>query len=194
MNDGIPGAAGAAAEPGAASSEATGQRERARSPSPSPAGDGTFDPAEDLDALFPDRDVTVRDPDSGQPVTLTVRELRYLESLEVLAGARPLLAAIAASVGDEGEVVKGVLDDALSEHAPAWLAIMARATRRDAAWLARLPARDGDALASALWAANQDFFCRAIVGEMVRRHRSERSSTSSSGPDTAGDTATSPAA
>ena len=71
---------------------------------------------------------------------------------------------------------------------------MGRATRRDTAWLARLSARDGDALATALWDANRDFFSRAIVGEMVRRRRSQRSSTSSSGPATAADTATSPAA
>ena len=74
-----------------------------------------------------------------------------------------------------------------------WLAILSRATGRDAPWLARLSVRDGDALALALWTANQDFFCRALLGEVARRYRSGKSSMSSSGPGTDADTGTSPA-
>ena len=33
----------------------------------------------ELSVLFPDRDVTVRDPDTGAEVSLTVREFRFRE-------------------------------------------------------------------------------------------------------------------
>lgn len=192
MNDRIPEAAGAAPEPGAPRG-AAGLPESAHPPSPPPAGDGTPDPAEDLEVLFPDRDVTVRDPDSGEAVTLTVRELRYLDSLELLVVARPLLAALADATGGGSDVSLAAVQGALAEHAETWLVILSRATGRDAPWLARLSVRDGDALALALWTANQDFFCRALLGEVARRYRSEKSSTSSSGPGTDADTGTSPA-
>ena len=60
----------------------------------------------ELDILFPDREVTVRDPDSGRPATLTLREFRFREGLEATAIARPLIAALAALVpGGAGENV-----------------------------------------------------------------------------------------
>ena len=192
MSDRIPEAAAGVPEPGAPGAVRGGQ------PSPPPplppaAGDGTLDPAEDLDVLFPDREVRVRDPDSGEPVTLTVRELRYLDSLEILVVARPFLARLADATAGGPDVSLAAVQDALAEHAETWLAILSRATGRDATWLARLSVRDGDALALALWTANADFFCRGVLGEVARRQRSEKSSTNSSGPGTAADTATSPA-
>ena len=67
-----------------------------------------MDAVEELSVLFPDRDVTVRDPDTGAEVSLTVREFRFREGLEATALARPLLAALAALVpadrdGTDGE-------------------------------------------------------------------------------------------
>ena len=56
------------------------------------------DAAAELEVLFPDRDVTVRDPDTGEAVALTVREFRFREGLEATALARPLIAALAALV------------------------------------------------------------------------------------------------
>ena len=51
-----------------------------------------MDGVDELSVLFPDCDVTVRDPDTREPVTLTVREFRFREGLETTALARPLLA------------------------------------------------------------------------------------------------------
>ena len=50
---------------------------------PEPAPEPTA--AEEMDVLFPDLDVVVRDPDTGENVTLTVRELRFLEGLRLTA-------------------------------------------------------------------------------------------------------------
>ena len=84
-------------------------------------------------------------------------------------------------------------------QAETWLACIARATGRDPAWLGRLTDADGQALSAAMWQANQGFFGRRLVAALARRQMdgrspSPKSSTPSSGPDTAAGTATSPSA
>lgn len=154
--------------------------------------------AEDLALLFPDIDVEVRDPDSGETVVLAVREYRFIEGLRASAWAAGLIKAVAATVqGDD--VSEHRIAAALGEHAETWLACIAQATGRDAAWLARLSDADGQALSVAMWQANQGFFGRRLVAALARRQKegpspSPKSSTPSSGPDTGADTATSPSA
>ena len=124
--------------------------------------------------LFPDRDVTVRDPDSGAELSLTVREFRFREGLEATATARPLLAALADLV-PEGAEAAGEGPDALAieatlaAHAPLWLELAARACGRDADWLGRLGDADGRALSEAMWAANGAFFLRRVVAQVAAR-------------------------
>lgn len=154
--------------------------------------------AEDLAVLFPDVDVTVRDPDTGEAVPLTVRELRFLEGLRLVATYQPLVSAIAASAdGNDEGIDEGAIAAALTEHAEAWIACIAQATGQEAAWLARLSDADGQVLSLAMWSANKDFFGRRLVEAVRRRKRarpspSPTSSMPSSGPGTAEDTATSP--
>ena len=116
---------------------------------------------EELAVLFPDREVTVRDPNTGEDVSLTVREFRFREGLEATALARPLIAALAELVPDpadpEGPDALAI-EGALAAHAALWLELVARASDRDAAWLARLSDADGRALSEAMWAANGGFF------------------------------------
>ena len=131
---------------------------------PEPAPEPTA--AKEMDVLFPDVDVVVRDPDTGERVTLTVRELRFLEGLRLTAEVRPFIEAIADSIGEsghssasgEGDIDDAAIAQALTEHAEAWLACCAQASDRDAAWLARLSDWDGDAVSGAMWQANRLFF------------------------------------
>ena len=124
---------------------------------------------DELSVLFPDRDATVRDPDTGAEVSLTVREFRFREGLEATALARPLIAALAALVPErrDGASAEGKgpdaleIESALAAHAALWLELTARACGRDADWLARLGDADGRALSEAMWAANGGFFCAA---------------------------------
>ena len=153
--------------------------------------------AEDAALLFPDVDVTIRDPDSGASVTLTVREFRFMEGLRLTARVRPLIEAIGGATGEGGDVAVAAIADAITEHAVIWVDTIAQATGRDAEWIGRLAERDGQALSAAQWKANKDFFCRRIIEEMRRRREAGRSpsptsSTPSSGPGTGADTATSP--
>ena len=165
--------------------------------------------AGELEVLFPDRAVPVRDPETGAPLTLTVREFRFREGLEATALARPLIAALAALVPhrDEGAGADADADDgpdalaveaALAAHAALWLELVARACDREAAWLAHLDDADGRALSEAMWAANGGFFLRRVVAQMAAREtspwRSSGCSTPSSAPATGAATATSASA
>ena len=154
------------------------------------SGAAPADPRAELDVLFPDREVEVRDPDGGGKVVVAVREYRFREGLEAAAEADP----------ESGPTLDDV-DAALAEHADVWLALLARATGRGADWLARLSDSDGGALGDALWDLNGDFFIRRFVAMFVRRRAAaERrsaagspwpeSSTPSSAPDTDADTTT----
>ena len=154
--------------------------------------------AEDMAVLFPDVDVAVRDPDSGERVPLTVREFRFLEGLQISAAVRPLIESIGAAVSeDETEIDIGMIHEAMTEHANIWVECTARATGRDAEWIGRLSDGDGQALSAAMWSANGSFFGRRLVEAVKRRQKAgpshlPKSSMPSSGPDTGGDTATSP--
>ena len=161
--------------------------------------------ADELSVLFPDREVTVADPDSGTAVTLTVREYRFLEGLEATAVARPLIAALAELVSDPDEDEGPdalAIEAALAAHAATWLELVARACGRDAAWLARLGDADGRALSETMWAANGGFFLNRVVARVAARTtpreespcRSTACSTPSSVPATGAATSTSASA
>lgn len=162
------------------------------------------DPAADLDLLFPDREVTVTDPETEIPVDLTVREFRFREGLEAQALARPLTEALADAIegGAEGaeRLEADAIAGALAEHADLWIELVARAAGVTAEWVSGLSDQDGDALSDAMWGANGAFFTRRVVAAVAARSRKRieaeigsrlrRSSTPSSGPDTGEDTAT----
>ena len=155
---------------------------------------------DELSVLFPDRDVAVRDPDSGAEVSLNVREFRFREGLEATALARPLIAALAALVPERGDGARAEgegpdalqIESVLAAHAALWLELTARACGRDADWLARLSDADGRALSEAMWAANGGFFLRRVVARLASRargrgvspSRSPACSTPSSAPAT----------
>ena len=154
---------------------------------------GAADGAGDVEILFPDVDVEVRDPDTGEEVTVTVREYRFLEGLHAQTQARGLIAALVAVHDGDTFDVDGVMA-ALTDHADAWIALLARATGRDPDWIGRLAEPDGDRLSEAMWRANRGFFVRRILARLrpAEGSLSPKSSMPSSGPDTDADTGTSP--
>ena len=150
---------------------------------------------EDLAVMFPDVDVTVRDPETRAVVKLTVREPRFRDALLIAAEMRSLIAALAAISPDEpGEAPDATaIDEVLGRHADEWLDLMARATGRESGWLAGLADEDGHALSLAMWETHGPLFVRrvAMVRAAARRSPGEGSSTSSSGPGTQEGTASS---
>ena len=158
--------------------------------------------AEELEVLFPDRALTVRDPDTGAAAALTVREFRFREGLEAQAAGAQLIAALAALVpAAPGAPGPGPaeIDAALGAHADIWLDSVARACGRPAAWLARLGDADARAVSEAMWSANGGFFARRAAAAAAAARTSAAapcplpaSSTRSCAPATAAATPTSP--
>ncbi len=124
------------------------------------------DVAVELATLFPDERLSVRDPDTGAEVALTVREFRFLDGLAAAADARPFIDDMVA-ITEEGAradppaMPSLALRDLIGKHAGLWLDLTARACGREAAWLARLADEDGLTLRDAMWQANGAFFCGA---------------------------------
>lgn len=140
------------------------------------------DPAKELEVLFPDVELAVRDPDTGKTVAVTVREFRFLEGMQVRPLARPLIEALADTVTPEGEMEPDGVEAALAAHAETWIALLAAASGMEAARIARLSDADGDRMADAMWSANRDFLLRRVVTEAVARRTIASSSPPSSTP------------
>lgn len=155
--------------------------------------ENTTSAEEEVDVLFPDIEVTVRDPDTGESVTLTVREFRFLEGLKAQVRARPLIEALAGVEHTDDEIRDAhAIMDVLADHAEAWCALIALASDRTADWVAGLSDADGNALGRAMWEANKAFLSLRVAEAALSRRpdesRSRKSSTPSSGPDTGQDT------
>ena len=138
--------------------------------------------AEDLSVLFPDRELTVTDPETGQPVDLQVREFRFREGLEVQVLARALIEALADAIQGEGQMDGDAIAEALAEHADLWMALIARACARAPEWVASLSDGDGDALSDAMWSANGSFFTKRVVAAVAAQHRRQAEESGSPSP------------
>ena len=153
------------------------------------------DKMNDLDVLFPDVTVRVRDPETGDMVDIVVREFRFLEGLKAQVHARPLITAFSDAVDRDELITADSISQALSDHANIWIDLIAHACDRDPDWIASLSDADGDQIADAMWSANGSFLTRRVATEMATRRNSqesvsesEKSSPSSSGQDTDPDT------
>ena len=154
-------------------------------------------PDDELGVLFPDVELTVTDPDTREPVDLVVREFRFAEGMKAQVVARPMIEALAELVGNDGDIGLDSVMEMMAEHADTWIGLIGLASDRDPGWISRLSSTDGDAIAEATWSANQDFLARRVVATAARKKRleqqpkkkpgsrSRKSSTRSSGPDTA---------
>lgn len=155
-------------------------------------GDGGA-PDDELAVLIPEAKAMVQCPDTGEAVTLTLREFSFLAGLEATAIARPFIADLAALVpADASAPLPDALafDGVIAAHPEIWLDLVARACGREPGWIARLADGDAFGVRLAMWSANGPFFARRLAllieeaGPMARLYRSLGSSTSSSAPAT----------
>jgi len=103
-----------------------------------------------------------------------VRELPFLEALELLPKVRPMIEAIA-----DTTMEGGAAGHAIEDHPREWAELIMAATGMDRQALERLSFRDGDALGQAAWEANRGFFYRQIMGRIAARASQSQPSTSS---------------
>lgn len=153
--------------------------------------DGGNAAVEEFEVLFPDEKIAVRDPDTGKPISVAVREFRFLDGLKAQAFARPLietLAGLVESVDGGADLDPAAFEAAIGQHPEIWIALCALATGRDADWLAELRDSDSQALTVAMLEVNARFFIGRIVRQVLddpglaSLFRCLASSTSSSGP------------
>jgi hypothetical protein len=152
------------------------------------------DNANDLEVLFPDETLNI----AGEQVE--VREFRYLQGLQALPLARPILVGLGELLQDQ-TLDPLALEALIAEHQDAWLALIAISTGRPVAWIQGLRDGEGMRLSLAFWRVNAGFFMRRLVfggalavalKQRVSPSPSASSSTPSSAPATAATPATSP--
>lgn len=114
------------------------------------------DTTNDLDVLFPDETLTI----AGESVE--VREFRYLQGLQVLPQARPILSGLSTLL-DEQALDPMAIEMLVAEHQDAWCGLMSVSTGKPVEWIQALSDRDGMTLAMAFWRVNSSFFMRRLV-------------------------------
>src|SRR5690606_292908 len=121
------------------------------------------DPREDLDIVMPDATVHV----GGRDVT--VRELRFAESLEATPIARPIIEAVRAPVESRGEELPEIaLMEALAEHAAARGRLTGLCRGEPVGRTRELSAEHGMRLQLAVWGRNRGFFSARLAAALLR--------------------------
>ena len=126
------------------------------------------DDAETLAILDPDVKITLRDPDTGASVEITVREFRMREDPEVQAICGPLIRDLALQVGDTAQEPDAARTGAvLGAHADVWLRICAMASGQSEDWIGALSDTEAHKLQSAVWEVNAGFFVRRLMAQVL---------------------------
>lgn len=113
---------------------------------------------DEADILFPERDLVI----NGK--TITVREFTYLQSLQAASEAKSFIAALSDLVNDETTMIDlAALDGVANDHSDCWIALLAKASSKDADWVAGLNDADGNLLAMAFWEINGPFLWRRVA-------------------------------
>lgn len=140
-------------------------------------------PAE-LDVLYPERKLEV----AGREVT--VREYGFLQGLKLRKLYSPMVTALAECMQQPGAPVSQVAG-ILAENADAVVQLMAEATGLDTDVIEQLSGTEGNALMTAWWACNCDFFLRQATEKLINDKLAEaaRVGVMSSRPSLKTDTA-----
>ena len=108
--------------------------------------------------VLPDRDITLRDTQTGEPMDVTVREYRFREGLRAQALAGGLIADIAALSADPDRFSPSAVNAVLGKHAEAWIDLCALATDLGRDVIGALREPDALTLSLAVWEVNCGFF------------------------------------
>lgn len=140
--------------------------------------------ADDLQILQPDRQIEI----AGE--TVTVREYRFVEGLELLARAQDFLRELY-GLFRTGEVSPSVDDIGalLGRYSEITVDMIAQATGKPKEWVRSLRPADGDLLMVTWWTVNSGFFIQRVMRQAMQERLASRSdgaahTTSSSPPAT----------
>lgn len=150
--------------------------------------------ANDLSILHPDQTMEI----AGQ--TLSVREYRHVEGLQLRARYKPFFEALYALFNVEGASPGfDEIAELMVEHEDAMLGLVSASAGVPREWIKQLDDQDGDALMLAWWAVNSPFFIRWVLRRAAQAGLRKAlpsagpgSSTTSSPPDTSAPPPSSP--
>ena len=112
---------------------------------------------DDLAVLAPDITLTI----DGRKVT--VREYRFMEGLRMRTVMAPLIECLAQATAPGVTLPIDQVNAAFGEYPEIVAHLMAVSCDQDMEWVGNLPRRAGDALFSAWWQVNKDFFIQSVV-------------------------------
>jgi hypothetical protein len=117
---------------------------------------------DEIDVLMPDREVVIGDE------TVTVREYRFREGMEVAARAHAFMQDLGSLfLQESGAPVEHVeldaLQDLFAQHAETVTWLIAKAIDKPPAWLDTISDEHGMSLMHTWWSVNQPFFTRRLV-------------------------------
>lgn len=144
---------------------------------------GSESGAGDLDVLHPERELRIGDE------TITVREFSFIDGLSIETYATPLIKSLDETFSQDADPELETLRVIFGAHSEQMVAMLARATGRDEAWVRSLNDADGQNLLLTFWTANAGFFGRRVAARRVSQHalaqrraRASDGSTPSSSP------------
>ncbi|WP_419740924.1 DUF6631 family protein [Ruegeria sp.] len=137
---------------------------------PGTAEPGTPDPRQcEAAVLLPDMELVLQDPETGAEVSVTVREFRFMDGLNVQARARGLIEDLASLLGEPEGMTPARVAEVLGTHADLWADICAISTGRETGWIAALREPWAGMLTMAVWQVNTDFFTARLLGQHLGR-------------------------
>lgn len=117
-----------------------------------PAAKHTDVGADDLDILFPDRELMI----AGKKIT--VREYGFVEGLRIRAAAKPFIEDLAGVMKATGVPLVEQITGLIEKHAELVIVLIAESADVDQAFMRALSDSEGEALMGCWWSVNGPFF------------------------------------
>lgn len=137
--------------------------------------------AQQLDVLHPEREVRIADR------ILVVREYGFVEGLQILPKAGPILDALKAyAAAGSGLARYSQIEQVFAEHTETMIELVAQAADVTPDFVRGLSDEDGFRLMQVWWLANQGFFLRRLVQALATaRADAKRAGPGSTPPSSA---------
>ena len=115
--------------------------------------------------LFPDQTITL----GGEKIT--VREFYFLQEMEALPLAMPIINDLARVFGGDDDPGFTVIEQIFYQYQEAFFSLLSMATGKPAEWIKQLKADEGPVLGMTFWSGNRRFFISRVVTKAIEQDR-----------------------
>ena len=115
--------------------------------------------------LFPDQTITL----GGEKIT--VREFYFLQEMEALPLAMPIINDLARVFGGDDDPGFTVIEQIFYQYQEAFVSLLSMATGKPAEWIKQLKADEGQLLGMTFWSVNRRFFISRVVTKAIEQDR-----------------------